>query len=99
MSLLMKLNELIEQAKADWHTECCLDHSCRSCGAHVSTYNANQPFVNYRPEAEIWDWWVACDNADCEHAYGEGLFQCLPSWIKKPPDTRSFKSADSKASF
>ena len=76
-------NPMIELADRDRHTHCCLDQFCKVCGAHVSTYNANTHTVIQRPEAAEWDWWVACDNAECEHAYGEGLFQDEIEWIGK----------------
>ena len=79
-------NSLIEIAASDRHDTCCAAQKCRACGSHVSTYNANGPLIGARPEASEWDWWVACDNADCEHAYGEGLFQELIEWIAKDPE-------------
>jgi hypothetical protein len=36
------------------------------------------------PESEQWDYWVACLNPMCEHGMGEGYFQSLPEWVKKP---------------
>jgi hypothetical protein len=75
----VKPNPLIEQAKTERHKNC--DYLiCKSCGANVSTYNANWPFIKHRPEADEWDWWAACDNANCEHAYGEGYFQTKLKW-------------------
>jgi hypothetical protein len=80
----MKVNPLIDQAASDRHGDCCKNQYCMACGAHVSGYNANASLIAMRPEAEKegWDWWVACDNADCAHAYGEGVFQSNPDWIK-----------------
>ncbi len=81
----MTPNPLIEQAASERHGDdatCCKDNYCKDCGAHVSGYNANAQLISYRPEAETWDWWIACDNADCKHAYGEGLFQFLPDWVE-----------------
>jgi hypothetical protein len=80
---MMKLNPLIELAGSERHQGCCTDHACKSCGSPVSTYNANDPLVKQRREAEGWDYWCACDNADCEHAYGEGMFQDKPDWVAR----------------
>jgi hypothetical protein len=83
----MNLNPLMEQAKADRHPDeanCCKDNICKTCGAHVSGYNANAALRAARPEAEHEDWWMACDNADCVHAYGEGQgVNNWPDWIGK----------------
>jgi hypothetical protein len=77
-------NPLFELAAKDRHTEdCCSRQRCGVCGCHVSTYNANASVIAQRPEADDWDWWVACDNANCEHAYGEGLFQNPIGWVTK----------------
>ena len=77
-----RLNPLVIQAASDRHTECCVNQHCQVCGSHVSTYNANESLSAARPEAWMqWDWWVSCDNADCIHAWGEGLFQTPPSWV------------------
>ncbi len=81
----MKPNPMIRQCVEDRHGECCADQYCRTCGAHVSGYNANESVIAIRPEAAGEDWWIACDNADCEHAYGEGLFQLTPEWVDKRP--------------
>lgn len=56
-------------------------YCCKACGENVSVYNCNPGFVFHRPDAEEWDWWMACDNAACEHAHGEGKFQELPDWV------------------
>jgi hypothetical protein len=77
----MNQNPLIVLAAEDRHTECCTNQFCRACGSPVSTYNANQSVVVQRPEASEWDWWTACDNADCLNAYGEGEFQGKPDWV------------------
>jgi hypothetical protein len=90
----MNLNPLIEQAKADRHPDdanCCKNNVCRTCGAHVSGYNANASLRAARPEAND-DWWMACDNADCVHAYGEeqGVSNS-PDWVsgngEAPPES------------
>lgn len=60
---------------------------CRACGCTVSHYASNEDLERVRPEAEAegWDWWVACDNVDCENHYGEGLFQNDIAWeIPRP---------------
>lgn len=75
------INELIEKAASCRHDECCKNQFCLECGSHVSTYNCNTDLVAQRPNAASWDWWVACDNAECEHAVGEGLFQDPPDWL------------------
>lgn len=79
----MNTNPLIALARSDRHTECCGHDICAACGSPVSTYNANADLVDQRPEASEWDWWCACDNADCIHAYGEGLFQEPLGWMGK----------------
>lgn len=79
----MHQNPLMQIAEDDRHSTCCGNHFCRDCGAHVSTYNANDSLIAARPEAETHDWWVACDNHGCKHSYGEGLFQMLPDWIEE----------------
>jgi hypothetical protein len=83
----LNLNPLMDQAKADRHPDdanCCKDNICKTCGAHVSGYNANEALRAARPEAEHEDWWMACDNADCVHAYGEGQgVSHWPDWIRK----------------
>lgn len=77
----MNNNPLIVQAAKDRHGECCLNQFCKDCGSHVSGYNCNSDLVAFRPEAIEWDWWMACDNADCKHAYGEGIWQDDPDWV------------------
>lgn len=75
-------------AESERHDTCCQDDTCRDCGTAVSTYNCNDPVTAFRPEAATWDWWVACDNADCPNSYGEGLFQNDIAWRiegKSPP--------------
>ena len=81
----MKLNPLIATAAEDRHIHCCQNQFCRACGSHVSGYNANEPLIAARPEGAKWDWWLACDNADCPNAEGEGLFQELPDWVETRP--------------
>ncbi len=76
-------NPLIEQATSHHTGACCAYHYCRSCGDHVSGYNANESLIKHRPQARGAKWWVACDNADCEHAYGEVLGEQLPKWIEQ----------------
>lgn len=80
---MIKPNPLIEQAAKDRHDKCCASNVCADCGSHVSGYNANQSVIDRRPEAAEWNWWLACDNADCPRAYGEGLFQDWPEWVTK----------------
>jgi len=77
----MTTNPLITQAAKDRHVR---DNArtCTCCGSNISTYNANKSVVAVRPEASNWDWWAACDNANCVNAYGEGYFQERPEWIK-----------------
>jgi hypothetical protein len=77
------VNQLIALATDDRHSECCANQFCCACGSHVRTYNANERLFQQRPEAFHEDWWVACDNGACVHAYGEGLFQVSPDWIVK----------------
>lgn len=82
----MRRNSLMDTASADRHKDdakCCRDNYCKVCGSHVSGYNANSATIAARPEAAREDWWIACDNADCAHSYGEGLFQELPDWVTK----------------
>ena len=80
----MRQNPLMTQADIDRHKfNCCKDQTCRECGSHVSGYNCNDVLLSMRPEAKDWDWWLACDNADCQHARGEGLFQRKPDWVLK----------------
>lgn len=78
-------NPLIEQAAVDRHDGlCCRNQFCKVCGSHVSGYNCNEALNRQRPEAAgEWDWWVACDNANCIHAHGEGIFQDTPDWVYK----------------
>jgi hypothetical protein len=78
-------NKLITEVADQRHDACCAKEFCRACGAHVSGYNANSPLVRMRPEAKGWDYWAACDNAACEHAYGEGFFQNNPDWVETRP--------------
>lgn len=77
-----RLNPLLHQAAENRHTKCCQNRYCLRCDAKVSTYNCNDPVVAVRPDAAGWDWWAACDNADCENAFGEGEFQEMPEWIE-----------------
>jgi hypothetical protein len=94
----MKLNPLIEQAGTDRHPDdanCCKDNVCLTCGAHVSGYNANSALRAARPEAANSDWWVACDNADCVHAYGEDQgVSNSPDWISRKGEEPSESSTD-----
>lgn len=53
---------------------------CKDCGASVGTYNCNHSLISARPEGAGWDWWAACDNAECKNAEGEGYFQSSPDW-------------------
>ena len=78
----MNTNPLIAQASSDRHQDAFVKH-CSSCGSTVSTYNANPGLVVQRPEAKDWDWWAACDNVECAHAYGEGYFQSPVDWVEK----------------
>jgi hypothetical protein len=77
----MQKNSLLEKAARDLHIICCINQFCSLCGSHVSGYNANESVINERPEADAWDWWLACDNADCVNSYGEGIFQGRPDWV------------------
>jgi hypothetical protein len=77
----MQRNNLLEKAARDHHTICCINQYCVLCGFHVSGYNCNADLISERPEAADWDWWLACDNAECIHSYGEGLFQIYPDWV------------------
>lgn len=79
----MKINPLIKNASVDRHKKCCHNHTCYNCSSHVSTYNVNKILLSHRPNAVGWDYWVACDNADCQNANGEGLFQEFPEWVNK----------------
>jgi hypothetical protein len=74
-------NALTLLARAARHGACCVKNTCRNCGAHVSSYNCNSGLVKYRPEGEACDYWAACDNALCSHAYGTGYYADLPSWV------------------
>jgi hypothetical protein len=54
------------------------------CGANdipAARLLGREPAGQCRSESYGGDWWVACDNGTCIHAYGEGLFQVLPDWI------------------
>ncbi|WP_459252796.1 hypothetical protein [Paraburkholderia sediminicola] len=77
------INPLKTLAASCRHTKCCQDDMCVACGSPVSTYNANADLINQRPDANDWDWWCACDNADCVHAYGEGIFDEPLEWTTK----------------
>lgn len=79
----IKENPLVTQAAQDRHTDCCTNDTCKACGSRVSTYNCNAALVEQRPTAAAWDWWSACDNADCVHAQGEGVFQEPLDWVNK----------------
>ena len=82
----MTPNPLMTLAAIDRHSDdatCCANNFCRACGSHVSGYTCNANVIAQRPAAAEWDWWQACDNADCEHAYGEGLFQFQNDWVVK----------------
>jgi hypothetical protein len=80
----MNTNSLVMLAAVDRHHRP-IARRCKCCGSTISTYNANPSLVALRPEAVNWDWWAACDNADCEHAYGEGYFQDPLDWIDRRP--------------
>lgn len=68
---------------------------CRDCGAPVSYYTCNGEIVIKRPEAANEDWWAACDNEECGHHYGEGVFQDDPDWlIPATPDDLRLDTAD-----
>lgn len=98
----IRRNPLMDQAAADRHqddSECCKHNFCRACGAHVSGYNANGDVIAVRPEAIEWDWWIACDNADCEHAFGEGLFQTTPDWVEERKPHFAQPALDDDRSF
>ena len=55
---------------------------CKACDGIVVCYLCNESIYPMRPEANDWDWWVACSNPDCINNYGEGLFQDLIEWAK-----------------
>ena len=77
----IRLNPLIEQASPDRNPDKPLSYHCLVCGANVGDYNCNQALIAARPEGRVWDWWKACDNADCVYAYGEGWFPGdFPEW-------------------
>jgi hypothetical protein len=78
----VEVNPLMRLAESERHINCCQNDVCAACGSPVSTYNANSDVIDQRPEASEWDWWCACDNANCVHAYGEGLFQDALDWVK-----------------
>jgi hypothetical protein len=75
------VNQLVVLAVDARHGDCCAGHFCNACDSHVSTYDAGEVLLRLRPESAFEDWWVACDNGACVHAYGDGLFQVLPNWI------------------
>jgi hypothetical protein len=80
------VNDLIDLAADARHGDCCANQFCRACNSHVSTYDARgRVILRYRPGSAFEDWWVACDNGACVHAYGEGLFQVRPDWIVVTP--------------
>lgn len=53
---------------------------CRDCQSTISHYTCNHDLIVKRPDAATWDWWSACDNPDCPHHEGEGIFQFRPKW-------------------
>lgn len=55
--------------------------ACHICRSRVSVYHCHGTLVVERPESEHEDWWIACDNANCSRAYGEGYFQVAPDWV------------------
>jgi len=88
---MTKPNPLIAQAAEDWLDN---DHKCFVCGSTVSVYachplETSGDIIKYRPEAVEEDWWVACDNADCAHAYGQGTTQWGVSWVRRFDKTLS----------
>lgn len=85
----MPENKLIRRATEDRHTSCCADQFCKVCGSHVSTYSANAALIGQRPLAKDEDYWIACDEADCDHAYGEPLGQDSPDWITRKEKLRA----------
>jgi hypothetical protein len=56
--------------------------TCKSCGGPVMDVCCNAEWIKIRPEAAGWDWWNYCSNPECEHAYGEGVFQDPTGWIE-----------------
>lgn len=59
--------------------------TCKACGSDVEEYLCNEGFIKVRPEAARWDWWAVCQNVDCQHHHGEGVFQSALDWVVKKP--------------
>lgn len=80
----MNLSPLVLLAAKDRHTgkPTKYRYDCKICGCPVSTYNCNSTLLEHRPKGEGWDWFLACDNADCTNSWGEGFFQSKPDWVK-----------------
>lgn len=53
--------------------------TCKACGSSVLMYLANREICRQRPEAQDFDFWATCENADCCFSYGVGYFQGAPS--------------------
>lgn len=73
----MRLEHISE---IDWIADFAGKAKCANCGAPVSHYTCNGDLIAKRPEAATWDWWAACDNAECPNHHGEGIFQEWPDW-------------------
>ena len=78
----MRQNDMINSCAVDRHPPK-YGYHCRACSCTASSYNCNACIIDARPEAFEWDWWMACDNADCVNSYGEGFFQFPPDWIEQ----------------
>jgi hypothetical protein len=65
-----KLNKLVGMGEAANARHLSYIGVCSACGAPVSSYLSTSAFHTLRPEARSCVDWVACDNADCVHAYG-----------------------------
>jgi hypothetical protein len=79
----MTPNPLVQEAADFHHVEPGTEITCKACGSHVTWYDCNEEpkFFALRPEAIGWHWWLACDNGDCQHAYGQSIWQYYPDWV------------------
>jgi hypothetical protein len=55
--------------------------SCSDCGGGVASYLCNDSVILIVPEAEEWDYWIACTNPSCRHHRGEGYLMDRPAWF------------------
>lgn len=80
----MKQNPLCHLAFPDKHKTSGGFWTCRACGANASTYNAGHALIAQRPDAGEKDYFVACDNADCENSAGVDIYDQNdePSWVE-----------------